>query len=325
MPTALITCLHLQRNFDKYRSQYEALGITPVLPSVPGQQLDADGMRAHIADCDAVIAGDDTIDESVLEAGKAGRLKAVIKWGIGTDSIDKAAAKRLGIPVYNTPGVFSDEVADLAMSLLLMQMRGSVAMHQSIVEGGWLKIEGRSLSGLTAGVIGLGSIGLGIARRAAAFGMGLVGYDVYPVEIAKLGPPVIDQLPFDEVLARADVLFLACNLTAENRHLMNRAAFAHAKPGVIVVNVARGPLVDETALCEALASGRVGGAALDVFETEPLPMSSPLRAFKNVVFATHNGSNTREAVARINQMTSDILFQVLGLKAIEGFVPNRVA
>ena len=115
MPKALVTCHHLQRFFEDFRPAYEAAGVEPILPKIAGQQLDAAGMRAAIAGVDAVIAGDDEIDASVLEAGKAAGLKAVIKWGIGTDSIDKAKAAELGIPVYNTPGTFANEVADLAL------------------------------------------------------------------------------------------------------------------------------------------------------------------------------------------------------------------
>jgi D-3-phosphoglycerate dehydrogenase len=324
MTKALLTCLHLQRHFEKLRPQYEALGVTPVLPKIDGQQLDADGMRRSIVGVDAVIAGDDVIDASVLEAGKAAGLKAVIKWGIGTDSIDKPKAAALGIPVYNTPGVFSEEVADLALSLLLNLTRQTHRMHKSVSEGGWLKLEGRTLAGMTAGVIGLGSIGLGIARRMAAFGTSVIGYDVMTIDKAKLASVPVTQVPLDELFAKSDVILIACNLTPENRHLINAAALASMKHGVFIVNVSRGPLIDEAALAAALASGKVGGAGLDVFEVEPLPAASPLRAFENCVFATHSGSNTREAVARINQATTDILFHVLGLKTAS-FEPNRVA
>lgn len=325
MAKALITCQHLQRNFETFRPQYEALSVTPVLPPVPGQQLDAEAMRRHVAGCAAVIAGDDEIDAGVLEAGRAAGLKAVIKWGIGTDNIDKAAAKALGIPVFNTPGVFSDEVADLAMSLLLMLTRGTHLMHRSVVEGGWRKVEGRSLAGMTAGIIGLGSIGLGIARRTTASAMTTIGCDILPIAADVLKTNGIAQVGLDEILRRSDVILLACNLTRENRHLIGPEAFGSMKRGAYVVNVSRGPLIDEAALAAALADGRIAGAGLDVFEVEPLPAASPLRAFDTCVFTTHNGSNTREAVARINQMTTDILFHVLGLKPVISFNPSRVA
>ena len=321
---ALITCHHLQREFEALRPRYEAMGVTPVLPKIEGQQLSAVAMCEAIVGMDAVIAGDDHIDASVLEAGKASGLKAVITWGIGTDGIDKQKATELGIPVYNTPGTFSDEVSDLALSLLLNVVRRTHAMHNSVKGGGWLKVQGRTLAGMTAGVIGLGSIGLGIMRRAVAFGMKPIGNDVRALPHTILEEFALAQKGFDQLVAESDVIFLACDLTPENRHLMGSDVFGKMKDGVIVVNVSRGPLIDEAALCVALESGKVAGAGLDVFEVEPLPEDSPLRRFESCVFTTHNGSNTKEAVARVNEMTTDILFHVLGLKEMS-FSPNRVA
>jgi D-3-phosphoglycerate dehydrogenase len=293
---------------------------------VEGQRLDAAAMASVIQDVDAVIAGDDVIDGEVLRVGRASRLRAVIKWGVGTDSIDTAAAARLGVPVYNTPGVLADEVADLAMSHLLMLARRTHEQHASVVDGGWAQIQGRTLAGMTAGILGLGSVGSAIARRAAAFGMDVIGYDIRPIASADQPAPGLRQVALDAVYADSDVIFVACELTPENHHLLSRAAFDAMRQGVLVVNVARGELIDQSALVEALGSGKVAGAGLDVFEDEPLPADDPLRAFADrCVFSPHNGSNTAEAVARTNRITTDILFQVLGLREAEGFTPNRVA
>lgn len=324
MPKALITCHHLQRHFEDFRPLYEAMGVEPILPQIEGQQLSAGEMREAIAGVDAVIAGDDEIDASVLEAGKAAGLKAVIKWGIGTDSIDKAKAAELGIPVYNTPGTFANEVADLAISLLLNVLRQTHLMHSSIKEGSWRKVQGRTLDGMTAGVIGLGSIGLAITRRTSAFGMNTIGYDVRAIPSEVLAEHSVAQVDLDTLFAKSDAILIACELTPANRHLLNADAFARMKDGVYIVNVSRGPLIDEAALCAALETGKVAGAGLDVFEAEPLPKESPLHRFECCVFSTHNGSNTVEAVARVNAMTTDILFHILGLQEID-FTPNRVA
>jgi len=327
MPTALITCLHLQRGFESFRLEYEELGVTPVLPPVEGQQLDAESMAALVADgADAVIAGDDVIDATVLEAGKTAGLKAIVKWGVGVDAIDTDAAARLGIPVFNTPGVFADEVADLALSHLLLLVRKTHEMHASVIAGDWLQVQGRSLAGLQAGVIGLGAIGSAIARRAAAAGMSVSGYDVRDVPAAEHGVAELRQVDLEALFAESDVIFVACKLTPENRHLLSDAAFGRMKPGVLVINTARGALVDQAALVRALEAGTVAGAGLDVFEDEPLPVDDALRAFADrCVFTTHNGSNTAEAVARINRLTTDILFDALGVKRLESLVPNRVA
>jgi len=324
VPKALITCHHLQRHFESFRPRYEAMDVEPILPRIEGQQLDAAAMREVIAGVDAVIAGDDQIDASVLEVGKASGLKAVIKWGIGTDSIDKAKAAELGIPVYNTPGTFANEVADLAISLLLNVLRQTHLMHSSIKEGGWRKVQGRTLAGKTAGLIGLGSIGLAIARRTAAFGMTTIGYDIRAIPPDVLAENSVTQVDLDELFAKSDAILIACELTPQNHHLLNADAFARMKDGLYIVNVSRGPLIDEAALCAALEGGKVAGAGLDVFEVEPLPEESALRGVESCVFSTHNGSNTVEAVARVNDMTTDILFHVLGLQKID-FIPNRVA
>jgi D-3-phosphoglycerate dehydrogenase len=271
-----------------------------------------------------IIAGDDIIDRAALSEAKDKGLKAVIKWGIGTDSIDKAAARDLGIPVFNTPGVFGDEVADLALTYLLLLTRGLHRMDRSVRENGWLKVEGRSLHAMTAGVVGLGSIGRAIARRCAAWGINVVGSDAVPVDADLLAKSSVRQVPIDELLAEADVVLLASALTPDNRHMMNSAAFARMKAGSYLVKVGRGPLVYAAALAAALSDGKLAGAGLDVFEVEPLPAESPLRAFENCVFGTHNGSNTRDAVDRVNRMTVEIALDVLGRERAS-FTPNRVA
>lgn len=325
MAKVLVTCMHLARHFEKFRDQYAALDVEALIPPLAGQQFSAAEMAQHIVGVDTVIAGDDTIDAAVLDAGQASGLKAVIKWGIGTDGIDKLHATDIGMPVYNTPGVFGEEVADLALSHLLMLTRKTHLMDQSVREGGWLKTEGRSLAGMTAGVIGLGSIGQAIARRTHAFGMTVIGYDPFQFDADFLSSLGVEQLPLDKVLVQSDVLLIACALTADNHHLIGQQALAMVRPGVFIVNVSRGPLIDENALVAAMADGRVAGAGLDVFESEPLPADSPLRRFADrCTFSTHNGSNTAEAVARINQMTTDIAFDVLGRRPAP-FTPNRVA
>jgi len=311
--TLLITCHHLVRHYAKFSGGLEAHGVVASLPPIPGQQFGAAEMREVIRGQRLVIAGDDFIDRSVLEAGKATGLMAVIKWGIGTDGIDKAAAKALGIPVYNTPGVFSDEVADCAAGYVLSLARGLHLMHESVKAGGWLKVEGMTLSGRTAGVVGLGAIGRAACRRLSALGMTVVGSDPVPIDTALLATVGATQVPFEILLVQSDVIVLTCALTPESYHLLSDAAFAAMKPGALLVNVARGPVVDEKALVAALAAGKVVGAALDVFEEEPLMTTSPLRRFENVMFGTHNCSNTTEAVHRVNELTVNLALDLFGL------------
>ncbi len=312
MPKVLITCHHLLRHIERYRPRFEAAGVELVLPDAVGQQFDSAQMQDLIRNVQACILGDDVVDRPVLETGKEGGLKVVIKWGIGTDSIDKESAAELGIAVKNTPGTFSDEVAEAAFSLILMLSRGYHRMHASVMEGGWLKVQGTSLAGKSLGIVGLGSIGRGVGRRGTAFGMTVSGYD--PVDLPKglLDGHAITQKPLDEVLSSSDYLVLACNLTPDNHHLINKESLARMKPGATLINVARGPLVKEADLIEALSSGHIAAAGLDVFEVEPLPDGSPLRGFDNVVFGTHNGSNTTEGVDRVNEITVSLALEAVG-------------
>lgn len=325
MAKLLVTCGHLQRHIGRYEQHLNEHGVEAWVPPLTGQQFGAVEMAAMLPEVDVAIAGDDDLSAPVLEAGVAGRLRGLVRWGIGTDNVDKPTATRLGLPVYNTPGMFSNEVADLAMGHVLNLARHIHKMDRDVRTGLWTRYEGRSLSGLTLGVVGLGGIGREICRRGVAFGMRVIGSDVVAIDQGVLGQVGATQLPFEAVIAEANIIVVACNLTPENRHLFNAESFARMKRGVMFVNVARGPLVDETALIAALESGQVGTAGLDVFETEPLPAESPLRGFDNVLFGTHSGSSTAEAIQRTNRISVDIALAMLGIGAERLANCNRVA
>ena len=303
----LVSCIHLQRRLDDFRAEFEAAGYHVEAPEVR-QQLEEAWLLEHIGRFDGMIAGDDPLSRDVLAAGVAGNLRAVVKWGIGVDAIDLDAAAELGVPVENTPGMFADEVADVAIGYVIMLARELHAIHQSVVDGGWYKPVGMTLRGRTLGLIGLGSIGSAIGDRARALGMEVVGYDPFAEPGSR---PGVRVAPLEDVLASADVLALACSLNEDNHHLIDEAAIASMKAGSYLVNVARGPLVDESALVPALASGHIAAAALDVFEEEPLAKDHPLRTFEHCIFGSHNGSNTREAVDRVNRLSVDRLLALL--------------
>src|SRR3954471_9384470 len=269
----LITCRQMQNVIDEFRDAFAERGIEIEMPDVV-QQPTEDELIEIIGGYDGMIAGDDPLTARVLE--HAERMRIISKWGVGTDGIDKEAAAALGIKVTNTPAVFGDEVADVALAYLVMVARQLHRIDASVRSGGWFKHEGRSVSGKTAGVAGFGSIGQAIGRRAQGFGMTVVAHDVVaPADT--FGVELVDR---DELFGRSDALILACPLTPETRHMVNAESLALLPRGAYVVNVARGPLVDEPALVEALRSGHVEAAALDVFEEEPLPADSPLREFE---------------------------------------------
>jgi D-3-phosphoglycerate dehydrogenase len=242
---------------------------------------------------------------------RAERLRIISKWGIGIDAIDLEAARELGIRVTNTPGVFGDEVADVALGYLIMLARRLHVIDHEARHGGWAKPVGTSLAGRTLGVIGLGDIGVAVARRGLAIGMRVIGVETDPARAeaaAALGVAVTDLAT---LLAEADAVSLNCPLTPQTWHLLDGDRIASMRRGAWIINTARGALIDEQALIAGLESGHVGAAALDVFEVEPLPADSPLRRFEQVVLGSHNGSNTAEAVHRTSVKAIDNLIRGL--------------
>lgn len=304
----LITCPQLQHTIDHYRELFAAHDIEIELPHLV-QHMSESELLTLIDQFDGVIAGDDEFTARVLAKGT--RLKTIAKWGVGIDAIDVEAAKHLGIRVSNTPGTFSDEVADVVMGYVILLARQLHKLDQSVRNGGWLKIQGTSLRGKTLGVLGVGSIGQAVIRRARAAGMAVLGYDIAPVSATFVEETNCRILALEELLPAADFISLNCNLTPANRHMLAAREFTLMKPGVYLINTARGALIDEVALLQALREAKVAGAALDVFEHEPLVPESPLRQFDNCIFGTHNSSNSLEAVMRVNELAINNLLDGL--------------
>ncbi|HEX7048871.1 MAG TPA: phosphoglycerate dehydrogenase, partial [Longimicrobiales bacterium] len=226
----------------------------------------------------------------------ADRLRVIGRAGVGVDNIDVAAATEKGIAVLNAPSGNTISAAELAFALLLSLVRQVPAADRSMKTGEWdrKRFTGVELNGKTLGLVGAGRIGGAVASRARAFGMRVVAYDPYLSE-ERARSLEIELAPLDEVLARADVLSLHTPLTETTAGLIDAEALARLRPGAYLVNAARGGVVDEAALTEALTSGRLAGAALDVFEHEPLPADHPLRSLDNVVLTPHLGAATTEA------------------------------
>ena len=295
----LITCPQLQVTVDQYRQIFEDHDIEIELPVID-QHLREHELLELIERVDGIIAGDDELSAKVLE--KATQLKVIARWGVGVDGVDLETAEQLGIQVSNTPGVFSDEVADVVIGYIIMLARQLHKLDQSIRNGGWAKIPGITLRGKTLGIIGVGSIGRAVANRGVACGMQIIGHDLHPVPDSVIETVPLRMVELDQLLKSSDFISLNCNLTAENRHMLGTNQFEMMKPGVFIINASRGALIDEEALIQALYDRKISGAALDVFESEPLPTDSPLRKFENCIFGSHNGSNTFEAVMRVNDL-----------------------
>lgn len=306
----LITCPPMIMTLDHCQERFAAEQLDVVVPKIQ-QQLSEAELCEIIADFEGVIAGDDPFTATVLEIGRKGRLRALAKWGIGIDAIDLEAARQLGIFTSNTPNVFGEEVGDIALGYTILLARQLHRIDAAVRQGTWLKIQGTSLRGKVAGIIGTGSIGKAIARRFHLVGMELLGYDIHPIDPTFCQETNLQPVELELLLQRADCIVLACNLTPENYHLLDEAAFSQMQPGVWIVNVARGALIKEMALISALKEGKVAAAALDVFETEPVSLNNPLLQLDQVILGSHNSSNTLEAVLRVNQLAIDNLVRDL--------------
>ena len=306
----LVTCPPMLRNLDEFRPRFEERAIDVAAPTVV-QTLTEPELIELLPGCDGWIIGDDPATRAVFAAGKAGRLKAAVKWGVGVDNVDLEAAGELGIPVANTPCMFGKEVADLAVGYVTALAREFVAIDRGVRGGGWPKPTGISLEGRTVALVGYGDIGRNTARRLLAAEMRVLAYD--PILESSTPPPAIEVAAWPDRVEEADFIVLTCALTPKTRHILDSTTFSRLRPGVRVVNVARGALIDESALVTALESGQVSAAALDVFEDEPLPGDSPMRRFDRCILGSHNGSNTVDAVRRASERAIELLFGFLGV------------
>jgi D-3-phosphoglycerate dehydrogenase len=234
-------------------------------------------------------------------------LRVLIRWGIGTDSVDFTAAKEHGIVVRNTPGVFGEEVADSAFGYILNLARGHHTIDAAVRRGEWMKIEGVSLHGQALGVVGAGSIGTAVMRRGIGFGMRVLIHDPFLTDPLPAG---VEHVELAQLLGESRFVVLTAPATPDTRGMINTATLAQMRPDAYLVNVARGDLVVESDLVAALQEGTLAGAGLDVFQVEPLPADSPLRQL-NVVLGSHNGSNTRQGVERASRRAVEILLEEL--------------
>lgn len=295
MKDVLVTCPPMLGQINLFMDYAAERGLK-LHPAKVTQILSEAELKELLPNYDGWIIGDDPATRQVFEAGQAGRLRAAVKWGIGVDNVDFAACKDLGIPIINTPMMFGQEVADVATGFVIGLARQLFLIDRGVRAGKWLKPAGISLSGRRVGVIGLGDIGRSTVTRMQALGLKVVAYD--PGVEGDLGIAGLERAAWPERVEDCDFLVFTCALNKHNFHMLNAEVLARCMPGVRIVNVARGPLIDEEALIAALQSGHVHSAALDVFEVEPLPEGSPLREMERVILGTHNGSNTVDAVIR---------------------------
>lgn len=290
----------MQPVLGKYRPIFDAHGIELVVPPV-NERMSEEELLQYVGDIDGIICGDDRLTERVLSSSP--RLKVISKWGTGIDSIDQTAAARLGIAVRNTPNAFSEAVADTVLGYMLCFARQIPWMDRDMRAGVWRKRPGITLGECVLGVVGVGNVGKAVIRRAVAFGMTVLGHDVAEIPGAFLEQTGLQVTSRQRLLEESDFVSLHCDLNPGSFHLIGPAELAWMKPAAWVINTSRGPVIDEKALVSALQRGQIAGAALDVYEDEPLPPESPLRTFDNVLLAPHNANSSPVAWERVHENT----------------------
>lgn len=260
------------------------------------------GLSQHIGRADYLVAG--LIPVTAASVADAPKLKAVLKHGVGIDSVDVAACTARGLPVTNTPAANSNAVAELAVALMFALARNIAHGHMSVVSGGWDRKPGIEVSGKTLGIVGLGNIGKLLARKAIGLGMKVVASDLYPDKTfaAEHG---IELLELDALLAKADYVSLHVFGGAGNAALIGTERLALMKPTACLLNLARGEVVDNDALAAAISAGRLRGAAIDAYVTEPPDISHPLFKLPSVVFSPHSGADSLEAFENMGRMVID--------------------
>ena len=283
-----------QPYFDKYRLEL-------IIPEVH-ERLTKEQLLELAGKFDGTICGDDQYDAEVIEACSP-RLKVISKWGTGIDSIDKETANAAGIKVSRTSNAFTVPVADSVMGYILAFARRQPWMDREMKSGNWDKIPGHALSESTIGVIGVGNIGKAVLSRAAAFGMQLVGTDIIEIDQKFINRVGIKMTSLRELLSKADYISVNCDLNPTSYHLINQETLSQMKSNAVIINTARGQIIDETALVDSLRSGSIAGAALDVFEIEPIPSDSPLLSLDNVMLAPHNSNSSPAAWEHVHWNT----------------------
>lgn len=298
--------------FDRFQPFFDEAGIEVEIADVT-ERLSEDDLMKYAGRIDGTICGDDRYSRSVIEAFSP-RLKVISKWGTGIDSIDADAAVAHGIQVCNTPGAFIEPVADSVLGYILIFARRGPWMDRAIKEGRWEKIQGRSLSECSLGVIGVGRIGRAVLRRAKSFGMELIGNDIIEIPDEFVTEVGVEMTSLPLLLQRADFISLNCDLNPTSLQLIDGDALAKVKAEAVLINTARGSVIEEAALIDALETGKIAGAALDVFEREPIAEHNPLLQFDNVLLAAHNANSSPSAWENVHWNTLRNLFNGLGIE-----------
>lgn len=314
-PTVLLSAPYMIPFKERFVPVLESFGMEVIIPEVH-ERLSEEEILKFAGAIDGAICGDDRYTQRVIDACRP-RLKVISKWGTGIDSIDKIYANSVGVMVGNTPNAFTLPVSDSVLGYILTFARRFPWMDTAMKSGEWNKIPGRSLSECSLGVIGVGNVGKAVIRRAKVFGMQLLGNDIRDIEPDFILEQGLKMVSLEELLSNSDFVSLNCDLNPSSYHLINAETLQYVKKESVLINTARGPVVDEKALIATLQSGNLAGAALDVFEVEPLPLNSPLLTMQNVLLAPHNSNSSPQAWERVHWNTIKNLLIGLGIDSTD--------
>jgi len=307
--------LVLARTFGKYSNEPLALLQNNGFEIERREKVDADGLKGF----EAIVVGVQRITREMLQNSS---VKIIAKHGVGVDNIDLEAATELGIPVTVTPNANAVSVAELTIGFIFALSKKLIDLHNNLYQKRqFVSNVGLELHGKILGIVGFGSIGKEVAKRALCLGMRVLVYDPY-VEESNLRELGIEKMELDELLRQSDFVSLHVPLNESTRHLIDREKISLMKRTAYLINTARGGVVDEKALAEALKSGQIAGAALDVFDVEPLPADSPFFDCPNVIMTPHVGAHTYEAILRMNMMAAESIVDFFNGK-IPKHVVNR--
>lgn len=311
MKKVLISAPYMVREKKRVKSLFEGKNVNVDWADVK-ERLEEDELLKIISPYHGIICGDDRITKKVLD--EAGNLEVIVKWGTGIDSIDKKEAEKRGIPVFRTPDAFSEPVGDTTLGVILTFARNISVSDRLMKKGGWDKPQSYCLSEKTVGIIGLGNTGTAVARRLQVFDPVILANDIVdkdPEVIRRYGIKMAEK---DDIYAKADYICIHCDLNPTSYHLLNKESFAKMKKKPYVLNMARGRIIDEPALIDALKTGTIAGAGLDVFEEEPLARDSRLRKMDNVILSSHNANSSPFHWQKVHENSVRMLMEELGIE-----------
>lgn len=301
-------------NYSTYCSAAKALleenGVE-VIENPYGRPMTRDELLTVVGDIDGAVVGVDTWNEKIF--AHAPKLRAMARFGVGVDNIDLAAAKAHSIQVTNAKGMNSNPVAELTVGLILSTLRNVPAFNASIREGKWDRFMGRDLAGMTVGLLGFGDIAQRVAKKLSGFDVSICAYDLYP-NLEKARELNVEMVSMEETLHRADVVCMHLPSLPSTHHIMDAQTFGMMKDGSYFINTARGALVDETALAQALRSGKLTAAAIDVFDQEPVRRDNPLFALPNLFATPHTAAETYDTYHNVGLATARQLLDVFAGK-----------